>query len=91
MLLDRLVVLIPAQEEIDADLSEYGELSLKCREQFGSAAVYAGDPDRDFNDPQTSAGDTIANILHWLKDADGDPEKAIRDGLMHFQAEVDGG
>lgn len=91
MLLEGLTVYVPAQVEIDADLSEFGELSNKARSTYGEAAVQAGDPDHDSNDPQTSAGDAIANILHWLSDSGGEPVAAVRAALMHFEAEVDGG
>lgn len=62
----------------------------------GGAAVRAGTPDygQNGNDGAgraTDAGDAIANVLHWLRDAGGadeDIERALRMAFDHYAAEA---
>jgi hypothetical protein len=93
MLLTSLVVHVPAQVEIDADLNEYETLSTKTRAAFGRAAVEAGAPDHDANDDIENAVDTIAHVLHWLhQQGDMSPDEVVAvltTATMHFGAEVD--
>jgi len=93
MLLDRRVVNVPAQREIDADLAEYQTLSTKTRAVFGGAGVEAACPDVEAQDPYESAVDAITNILHHIDDLAGwdlplgDAARALDLALTHFRAE----
>lgn len=89
MLLDTRTVNVPAQEEIDADLDEYGHIGIRCRAEYGNAAVDAGAPDSN-EDDRTCAIDAIANILHWLEDKEVSPAGVLDMALTHFEAERDG-
>lgn len=84
MLVKTHVIMVPALAEREADINEYGELGLKLREAFGQAACEAGNPDHAGVDAETSAADTIANVLHWLADEDGDASKALSRARHHF-------
>jgi hypothetical protein len=64
VLLRTIAVTVPAQEEIDADLSEYGVLSNKTKAAYGQAAVTAGVRDED--EPEIVATDAITNVLHHV-------------------------
>jgi hypothetical protein len=73
------------------------------RAEFGAEAVKVGTPDygvgSDFADRQTEAGDTIANVLHWLfaqgtgtmEERHADALAALSTAEMHFTAETVGG
>lgn len=66
MLMQTLIVHVPAQPEVDADLNEFQCLSTLTRAALGHAGVQAADRDYGVSDQETSAVDAIANILHWL-------------------------
>jgi hypothetical protein len=61
------------------------------RAKWGRRAVKRGNPDHKQNDFLTSAGDTIANVLHAVnqKDGLGAVEHALDSALLHFYAEHD--
>lgn len=84
MLLERRVVNVPADPELDADVNEYGHLGCKIRAAFGLAAVEAGTPDFGQNDGNTDAVDAIANILHHIEEAGGEVEVALGVALGHY-------
>lgn len=90
MLLRSVTAHVPAQEEMDADWSEYGHLGIKTRAAFGGAAVDVGTPDRGGNDDRTDAVDVIANVLHWLADVkpEFDARPTLDAALTHYLAEV---
>jgi hypothetical protein len=96
MLLERKVVNVPAQRELDADRSEYGRMGVKTRGVFGAAAIEAGTPDfgsngEGFEGASTDAVDAIANILHHLayEFPDEDAEVVVESALEHFRHEID--
>ncbi len=84
MLLETHTITSPALAEREADITEYGELGLRVRQAFGLAACEAGSPDHDVRDAETSATDTIANVLHWLADEGGDVSQALSRARHHF-------
>lgn len=90
MLLEALVVYVPATPERDADISEFGRLSQKTEASFGEAACQAGDPDFAENDPPEAAIDAITAILHWLSyNGQGeDIERVLRCAKRHFDEET---
>lgn len=85
MLLKRQIVLLPAQEEIDADLAEYGSIGMKVAAEYGRAAVDVGAPDKE--GPQTELTDTLANIMHYANYYEHDFEAALVSARNHFEAE----
>lgn len=95
MLLEAVTTHVPALPELDADRSEFGEISLKSRAEFGRAAVDVGTPDGGQGDERIDAVDTIVNILHHLfSDNPGatgspraDPERLILAALRRFDAQ----
>jgi hypothetical protein len=88
MLLESQTITVPALAERDADINEYGELSLKLRQAFGLAACEAGNPDHDATNAETSAADTIANVLHWLTDEGGDVSRVLSRARCYFAEET---
>lgn len=64
------------------------------RAAYGEKAVPVGNPDHadSMTDPElginTSASDTIANILHYVDSLGGDTAKVLRLASMHYSAEV---
>lgn len=83
MLMQTLLVSVPALEERDADVAEYGHLGIKVRAAFGEAAMDAGAPD-ECEDERTRAIDTIANILHCLGYSEaGMDMRAVLDMALH--------
>jgi hypothetical protein len=80
---------VPASEEVDADLSEYGTLGLNTRASFGAAAAQVGSPDSGVTDARTTALDVVANVLHWLadEDPDADLETVATMAVAHVSAE----
>jgi len=87
MLLESQTITVPALAERDADINEYGELSLKLRQAFGLAACEAGNPDHASTDAEASAADTIANVLHWLADEGADISQALSRARRYFVEE----
>lgn len=90
MLLATRTVHVPAQPEIDADLAEYGHIGTALRAQYGEAACEAGDADQGADGPETSATDTIANVLHYAVSQGVDVDAVMRRALDHFHAETEG-
>jgi hypothetical protein len=86
MLLEAKVVHIPAQPEIDADMSEFGCLSTKTAAAYGEAAVDAGAPDPG-DDAHTWIVDALANIFHYAKLEGLDPNVVVESAMRHFEAE----
>lgn len=87
MLLESQTITVPPLAERDADINEYGELSLKLRQAFGLAACEAGNPDHDATNAETSAADTIANVLHWLTDEGGNVSRVLSRARCYFVEE----
>lgn len=95
MLLEAVTTHVPALPELDADRSEFGDISLKSRAEFGRAAVDVGTPDGRQDDERTDAIDTIVNILHHLfwdnpgaaGNPRADPERLILEALRRFEAD----
>jgi len=91
MILESLMVHIPAQSERDADISEYGSIGRGCKDQYGLAAVEAGSPDYPDGErveaAQTGAVDVIANVLLWANSEGADTGRVIRSALTHYDAE----
>lgn len=59
---------------------------------FGARAVDVGTPDRgqngaDADGATTDAGDTIANVLHWLESQGGDVDRALERARRDYFAE----
>lgn len=91
MLLRSKIVHVPAREEIDADLSEYGFIGIKCKAAYGAAGVEAAAADFEQNDDQTNVVDALANIMHHCAyDKDLDFDGALDTARMHFEAELRG-
>lgn len=88
MLLKAKVVYVPAQPEIDADLSEYGHTGTKVRATYGEAACDAGDPDDDTIESHVI--DALTNILHYAAREDVDIDKVLRVAHRHYIEEKDG-
>lgn len=58
------------------------------RAMFGGRGVDVGSPDRGGNDDRTDAGDTIANVLHWLDSiGDEEPLSILDTARNHYEAE----
>ena len=87
MLLEAHTITIPALAEREADINEYGELGLTIRQAYGEAACQAANPDHHATDAETSAADTIANVLHWLADEGGDISQALSRARHHYLEE----
>lgn len=93
MLTRTVTAQVPAQEEIDADLAEWGSIGVKVCAQYGQAAIEVGAPDYGNgygNGIETDAADAITNILHfaaWV-DCELSADELCERALMHFHAEA---
>lgn len=68
MLMQTRIVAVPDQSELDADNSDpdLDGLSPATCAAFGAAALEVGSPDYSREDLETSAQDTITNVLHTV-------------------------
>lgn len=63
-------------------------LTNEDRAIYGAEARRYGDPDYRSNDVDTSAVDTIVNVLHDVAATGGDPDAIVRSALLHLRAEL---
>jgi hypothetical protein len=65
-------------------------LTNEDRAIYGDEARRHGDPDYRVNDVDSSAVDTIANVLHDVVSTGGDADSIVRQALVHLRAELAG-
>lgn len=65
-------------------------LTNEDRSMYGDDAMRAGDPDYKSNDVDTSAVDTIANVLHQVVATGGSAQYVVDSALRHLHAELAG-